>query len=126
MASYGDAMVASRALLSRPQLLGMVQDFWTLKGASTDNFVDNRGPGPGARGFRYEQALLDSRYTELDEKQIGQSLADWVVERHGLQPKMTTKLGGELGAPPCRRSGGAQASAALAGAGVDSDNSRIG
>ena len=43
-----------------------------------------------------DQARLDTRYVDLDEKEIGETLGDWLVERRGLQPEMAKKLATDL------------------------------
>ena len=35
-----------------------------------------------------EAARKDDRYVELDEKEIGETLADWLVDGRGLRPDM--------------------------------------
>ena len=39
-----------------------------------------------------DAARKEDRYVELDEKEIGETLADWLVERRGLRPDMAKAL----------------------------------
>ena len=43
-----------------------------------------------------EAARKEDRYVELDEKEIGETLADWLVERRGLRPDMAKALAQDL------------------------------
>ena len=43
-----------------------------------------------------EAARKEDRYVELDEKEIGETLADWLVQRRGLRPDMAKALAKDL------------------------------
>ena len=116
MAGYGDAMVATAALLARLQLPGVVQGFWTERSersvlptalsiigvqASEKDLLGRwkpEGSNVYARCYGGRVAKLhkcyagaarrDDRYVELDEKEIGETLADWLVDRRGLRTDM--------------------------------------
>ena len=40
------------------------------------------------RSYAETACRMDTRYVELDEQEIGETLADWLVERGGLRPDM--------------------------------------
>ena len=88
MAGYGDAMVATAALLTRLQLPGVVQGFWTEHSKSA---IDHRGPGLREsllgplgcwkpEGLRCLRPVLWSgwlSYTSATPKRPGRMTATW-------------------------------------------------
>ena len=106
-------MVATSALLARLQIPGAVQGFWTehskrsvlltalsiigVKASEKDLLGRWKPEGSDIYARSYggrvaklhrsyaEAARKEGRYAELDEKEIGETLADWLVERRGLK-----------------------------------------